>query len=186
VALTGYIPAAAIDRNVINVRKRQDQTMKNLSKALAAAGMLAGAAASPAHAEQEPFGEGFSGWRFTQEALKDGGIDCRAILKRGKQEYIMAMLSDGDGYVSVNSPGLKGKFPNSRLNLAQGPVTVTATASPERLVFSSLNEFTIDQIAQEGGYVWVLPKLDKSAEVDLGNRATDAINRVYECIAANS
>ena len=99
-------------------------------------------------AQQEPFGQGFAGWTFTQEAQKDGKIFCRAFLTRGKQVSIMGMLTDGTGYVSVNNPGVQGKHA-SRLNLTQGPISVTATSYPTRLVFSPLDDFTLDQIAQE-------------------------------------
>jgi hypothetical protein len=144
--------------------------------------LMTTAAISVANAETEPYGQGYGGWSFSQEGRKDGSILCRAV--RGG--FVLAAATDGTGYVSVPANGLTGRFPGSRLNLVDGSIEVNAVVMNTRLVFPGLDEYALNQIAGDGGYVWVLSKGKGSDEVDLGDRASEAMTTAFECVEANS
>lgn len=169
-------------------RKCKQMGIRGCVAAAAVAIAIVLSGAMPAAAQQEPFGQGFENWQFTQAAEQKGKvINCRAIRKIGGRLDILAFKSDGTGYVSVNANGMKGRFPKSTVATAQGKFgAVTAVADGPRLVFGPLQDLTLDAIAQQGWYVWTVPgPFARSERVDLGKRATQAVDRIFACIKAN-
>ncbi len=62
--------------------------------------------AQPVSNQQEPFGQNFDGWKFSQAPDKTGSV-CRAFFGNG---FIIGRLGDGNVYVSVP----QGRVPNGK------------------------------------------------------------------------
>lgn len=156
-----------------------------MQRAAAAALLTLATATAPVRAAQQPFGDGFDDWTFTQDVGKSG-VNCRAIHRSGGRLDVLAFQSSGIGYASLDANGVTGRFPFVTLRLDSGDLTVGAEVSSGRLVLGPLNEFTLDAIAGEGGYAYVLPGTAGSGDVDLGDRAGEALDRIFSCLEANA
>jgi hypothetical protein len=138
----------------------------------------------PASSQEEPFGSGFDGWKFTQQGNRDGSVNCRAILG----ENLMSRSTNGKTYVSTRSTGVaKGNYPDSTVIVGGNAEMVDAASGGVRLLFY-IDEYTLEQIAINRGYAWRLVTgggQAKTGTVNFNNSATSALERVLECNAAN-
>tara|TARA_B100000678_G_scaffold282049_1_gene280517 strand:+ start:1321 stop:1752 length:432 start_codon:yes stop_codon:yes gene_type:complete len=139
-----------------------------------------------AMAQQEPYGEDFWYWKFTQETVANNVVVCRATrTDYDGSKVVITQGSNGNHYIGITKPAnVNGTYPNAQLNLADGPMTVRAFTKDSWLYFGPLDDWSLDTIVQQQGFVWVVG--NASDETDLMMTAPIALNRVIECIQANS
>lgn len=151
---------------------------------LPAAALLATIAAAPALAGEEPYGQGFAGWKFTQHDDRPGRINCRALLGSN----LMSMSTDGGTYVSTTSPIPKGNYEESSVVFAGSTEMVNAWSGGVggRLVLY-VDQDTMGKIAWNGSYTWrvAVGNSIKTGTVIFNNSALKAFQRMKECVAAN-
>lgn len=139
-------------------------------------------------AKEIPFGEDFGGWKFTQEE-DHGFVNCRAHYDNsGSGHFIMAMRTNGDGYVSINTPkGLSGTYPDGKLIFGSGEMDVEAKVYGPRLLFTHMTEQDLsDLMGDEGRFTWVIPSRNLSGKVDVGGDIVgEALARVSVCVEEN-
>lgn len=159
---------------------------RTLSLLVLAAGL---ASTAGAHAQVQPFGQGFDGWVFTATTEKPGVVNCRATRKVGGREDIIAMRNDHKPYLSVNAEGRKGKFPGTIVNIPGKPRNVYEWKVPGEAngirMWFVMDPSMVSEIAAVGTYLFSLPDSEDTGTVPLGKRAADAWERVNQCVNAN-
>lgn len=134
-----------------------------------------------------PFGPGFDGWDFTATTYQ-AGVTCRAIRRVGGRDDIMAMTTSQDGYFSVSAEGRRGKWDGMYV-MVPGPKKrewrMHSEANGLRLWFTMPDVRTAAEIAAAGQYQFSVPDDEYTETVPLGKRATEALERVKQCIKAN-
>ena len=136
-----------------------------------------------ANAGVEPYGEGFDGWKFTQEATPNGAIICKAWLGN----VTLAKNTNGRSLVGGPASGIsKRKYPESTIEIGGNAEMVTAEFNPKTL-YLWIDDTMIQQVAAERGYVWhvVVGGETKTGYVEYNDSAMSALERVTECVTAN-
>lgn len=149
--------------------------------------LLAGAGlAVPAASQQEPYGEDFWGWKFTQESLANNTVVCRATRTEANgTKVVMTQASSGNHYIGITKPAnVNGTYPKAQMNLRNGPITIGAFTKDNWLYFGPIDDWSMDLIVSEAGFVWKVG--NASDEKDLMGTASVALNRLIECVQANS
>ncbi|MYZ46473.1 hypothetical protein [Propylenella binzhouense] len=157
--------------------------MKIFIGASIAALLMAGAA----HAGEEPYGQGFDGWRFTQQDVKGGAINCRAIFQN---LHLMSISTNGNTYVSTSSNGLaKGHEEEGNINIGGDNelVQIYSGGQGGRLVISGVDRYLMEKIVKNRGYTWTASfgGKQKTGTVKFNNSTAKAYKRLNECVAAN-
>ncbi len=157
--------------------------MRRLVGAGVAALMMTGAAS----AAEEPYGQGFDGWKFTQQDVESGSaINCRAI----QGVHLMSISTNGKTYVSTSSNGLaKGRDEEANINIGGDNELVQTISGGQggRLVFSGVDQYLLDLIVKARGYTWTttLGGKQKSGTVKFNGSTAKAYKRLKECVKAN-
>lgn len=133
------------------------------------------------------FKPGPGGWSFSAEFEPNGVVNCRAILKAGGREDILAMRTNGDSYVSVKGEGRNGTFPDTILQPIREPETglywmTKAGANGARMWFT-IEPNAIALMMSQGGYRYYLGGTEIQENVGLGPHAATAWQRVQACVA---
>ncbi len=139
--------------------------------------------AQPASNQQEPFGQDFDGWKFSQAPDKTG-IICRAFAGNG---FIIGRLGDGKVYVSVPQGRVpNGKYAESHIGVGNSGEPVDATAGNGRLVFH-IDEGLLSNVVRARGYEWAVMSGGQrvSGNVGFNGSVGKAVARLKECSRAN-
>lgn len=145
-----------------------------------------GGAAPPAQAQEdpfpeEPFGEGFDGWQFTQKASVMGGAICRARLGN----VSMVRLTDGDDWLGIDGAGVShGYRKDATVKIGGASATVHSISNgPDQELTFTVTTAQLEQAAVNRGYSWSVA--GKSGTVQFAESAVSALERLEECVAAN-
>ena len=139
--------------------------------------------AQPASNQQEPFGQNFDGWKFSQAPDKTGVI-CRAFAGNG---FNIGRLGDGKVYVSVPQGRVpNGKYEESHFGVGNSGEPVTATAGNGRLVFP-IDDHLLGNVIRARGYEWAVMVDGQRVTGNVGFNGSvgKAVARLRECTRAN-
>ena len=149
--------------------------------AAVAAALVAGAVAG-----EEPYGQGFDGWKFTQKEW-GGGILCTG--KRG--QTVMEANTNGKRVVKGPDGGVKeGSIHSATITYtgSNGEETVEAVSlGTTKGMVLWVNDTQLTQIAYAKGFTWYVNvgKATKSAKVNFGNSSTKAYQTIMQCVTDN-
>jgi hypothetical protein len=141
--------------------------------------------ASPlARAGAEPFGEAFDGWKFTQENVGQS-ILCRAV---HNNQYVLGKQTNRRVHISFPNNIINGTDTHASLAVGTESEIITASGNGTRLILSNIPEAVFDAIGPERGFTWRAASKGKVEQgiVKLNDSTTSAIERLDECLDANS
>jgi len=158
--------------------------MRNIATPLrlgALAALLLGGA-PPALAAQEPFGEDFWGWRFTQEAVRGGAL-CRAFSPGPTAEVIIQRRNDGTYVLSVPGQGLRrGQYEGANLE-AGGQNQMTNARSDGSRATIDADAHDMANIIRARGFSWAAG--NRQGRVAFAASVEQAVQRLRACNRAN-
>ena len=142
--------------------------------------------ASPAFAQEEPWGGNVPGWKFTQTGESANLVNCRAM----QGSNLISRRTNGRSYLSVPVPaGLpKGWYKEGRASIIIGgnaePVDAEVTG---RLLFH-IDDSHYAPLAKAGAYQWRVsgPRGILSGSVSLSGDVAKVLAEVRKCASANT
>lgn len=138
----------------------------------------------PAAAEQEPYGQTMTGWRFTQDIV-NGRAVCRAYSPDPTAGVIIQRRGDGQFFMSVpvrNVP--QGRYEEASFEVGRTAEPVNATADGNR-VYLAVDDHLIALAVPAGGFRWAVNGRRQVGTVQFNMAFGPAIDRLRQCTRAN-
>lgn len=162
-------------------------SLMTLCRRLLPATLLILAGALPARAAQEPFGEQWWGWRFTQE-FANGQLICRGIASSpSPQGFLIQRLGNGKFYLSlVVSDVPTGNYEEGFLGSGNFSTKVNIRSDGKR-IYIPADDHDMAQIGKTGQFTWgVGPVRGRTIRgTATGLAWNDVAKRLRECTRAN-
>ncbi|MEN9424433.1 MAG: hypothetical protein RL122_1816 [Pseudomonadota bacterium] len=155
-----------------------------LKAVLCSAVLASTVAPTLATAGVEPFGESFDGWKFTQENVGQS-ILCRAV---HNNQYVLGKQTNRRVHISFPNNTFNGTDTQASLAVGNDSEIITASGNGTRLILSNIPEAVFDTIGPERGFTWRAASKGNVQQgiVKLNDSTTSAIERLDECLDANS
>jgi len=155
-------------------------------KSCARAAFFLALSSSAVFAQEEPWGGNVPGWKFTQTGIAGGVVNCRAT----QGAYIIARLTDGRAYVSLNAPA---SLPKGWYREGKASIIMAGNAEPvdaevsNRLVFH-VGDSGLPGLIRGRGYQWRVsgPSGIVTGSVPFSGDMAKVISEVRACAKANT